>query len=206
MSNPGKITIAAIGPLTNLATAISLEPRLARNVSEIVVMGGVFQKTMPRRDMPGEFNVWTDPEAAAAVLRCGAPMRWVGLDVTLQVRLTREHAERLRTGPGEFGSFAGACTLAWIDHLRDQNPGSREAVDSCAMHDPLAIAVLTRPDLVTWTEAAVDIVTGDGIARGVMVTDLLQGSEPPTANCRIATAVDVDGFLNHFLAALSSLT
>jgi purine nucleosidase len=52
----------------------------------------------------------------------------------------------------------------------------------------------------------VDIVTGDGMARGVMVTDLLQGTDPPKANCGIATAVDAEGFLSHFPAAISSLT
>src|SRR4051795_5856840 len=85
MAHPGEITLVAIGPLTNVAAALVLEPRVAAPVKEIVIMGGMFFGTMPSRTMPGEFNVWVDPEAAQAVLRCGAPQRWVGLDVTLQV-------------------------------------------------------------------------------------------------------------------------
>jgi purine nucleosidase len=73
------------------------------------------------------------------------------------------------------------------------------------MHDPLAVAALTRPDLLTWADAAVDVVTGDGIARGVMVTDLLQSATPPEPNARIATAVDVDGFTKHVLGAIETL-
>src|SRR3954464_1177935 len=146
MANPGEITIVAIGPLTNVAAALLLDRRLATAVKEIVIMGGMFFGTMPDRTMPGEFNVWMDPEAALAVLRCGAPQRWVGLDVTLQVRLTREHAEQMLAADTPFAPFAGESTIAWIDHLKQRNPGSAIDADSCAMHDPLAVAVLTRPD------------------------------------------------------------
>ncbi len=203
--HPGEITVVAIGPLTNVAAAIALEPRLPGMVKELVMMGGVFLGTTGSRQMPGEFNVWSDPEAAAAVLRCGAPQRWVGLDVTLKVRLTRQHAARLAAAQGPFGRFAGAATTAWIDHLRAQHPGSPEDADSCAMHDPLAVAAVTRPDLLTWTDAAVDVATGDGPARGVMVADLRRGSTPPPANARIATAVDAAGFTRHFLDAIETL-
>lgn len=205
MRHPGEITIVAIGPLTNIAAAIALEPRLPGALKELVMMGGVFLGTTSHREMPGEFNVWVDPEAAAAVLRCGAPQRWVGLDVTLQVRLTREHAARLSAAQGSFSRLAGASTLAWIDHTEAQNPGDTSQAGSCAMHDPLAVAALTRPDLLNWSEAAVDVVTGDGIARGVMITDLLHGATPPEPNVRIATGVDVGGFTQHFLAAIESL-
>src|SRR4051794_34979621 len=71
MTNPGEITVVAIGPLTNIAAAIALEPRLPGAVKEFVMMGGIFLGITGHREMPGEFNVWVDPEAAAAVLRCG---------------------------------------------------------------------------------------------------------------------------------------
>jgi purine nucleosidase len=205
MANPGEITIVAIGPLTNIAAALSLEPRLAQNVREIVVMGGVFFQTMPTRDMPGEFNVWVDPEAAQAVLRSGLPQRWVGLDVTLKVRLTRDHARRMLEADSPFAPFAGESTLAWIDHIAAQNPGNALEADSCAMHDPLAMAVVTRPDLVEFRDVAVDVVTGEGPARGVMVTDVLESADPPPANARVAVSVDADAFTEHFLKLLTGL-
>jgi purine nucleosidase len=205
MANPGEITIVAIGPLTNVAAAMVLEPRLAANAAEIVIMGGIFFGTMPDRRMPGEFNVWVDPEAAAAVLRSGAPQRWVGLDVTLKVRLTRDHAERMRSADTGFAPFAGEATLAWIEHTRRVHPGDPDAGNSCAMHDPLAVAVLTHPELVRFADAQVSIVTGDGEARGVMITDLLRSDAPPAANCQVAASVDATAFTEHFLDLITGL-
>jgi purine nucleosidase len=204
MANPGEVTIVAIGPLTNVATAIVLEPRIAAAVKEIVIMGGSFLGTTGG-SVPAEFNVWLDPEAAATVLRSGASQRWVGLDVALKVRLTREHARHMLDARSEFARFAGEATLSWIDCLRDRNPGDPKNADSCAMHDPLAMAVLPRPELVTWQEAHVEIVTGDGIARGITVADLLGYANPPAPNCRIAVDVDSDAFMEYFLGTLTSL-
>jgi purine nucleosidase len=160
---------------------------------------------MPDRTMPGEFNVWMDPEAAQAVLRSGAPQRWVGLDVTLQVRLTREHAARMLAADTPFAPFAGESTITWIDHLKQRNPGSAIDADSCAMHDPLAVAVLTRPDICEFREFAVSVVTGDGEARGVMITDRRESSEPPPANCRVAVSVNAEAFTDRFLGLITGL-
>jgi purine nucleosidase len=73
------------------------------------------------------------------------------------------------------------------------------------MHDPLAVAVVTHPEYVTWRPAHVSVVTGDGIARGVMVTDLLTSVDAPAPNCTIATDVDVVAFTGYFLDAIRSL-
>ena len=204
LANPGEITIVAIGPLTNVAGALVLDPAVAPAIKEIVIMGGIFFSSRPNREMPGEFNVWVDPEAAAAVLRSGAPQRWVGLDVTLKVRLTRDHARQMQTATTPFAQFAGEATLGWIDHLHEQDPDASDA-DSCAMHDPLAVAVLTRPDLVQFKPAAVSVGTGDGENRGVMVTELLESADPAPASCRVAATVDADAFISHFLGHLRGL-
>ena len=205
LANPGEITVVAIGPLTNVAGALMLDPAVASAIKEIVIMGGAFFGSMPNRVMSGEFNVSVDPEAAAAVLRSGTPQRWVGLDVTLQVRLTRDHARQMQTAETPFAPFAGEATLGWIDHLAQQHAGDPAEADSCAMHDPLAVAVLTRPDLVEFKAAAVSVGTGEGEDRGVMVTDLLESDDPASATCRVAASVDADAFIAHFLGHLRGL-
>ena len=205
-AEPGQITLVAIGPLTNVAAAIALDSRVAHDVAEIVIMGGVFAGQTGRADMPGEFNIWMDPEAAQAVLASGAPLRFVGLDVTERVRLTRAQGAALSEGPaGSFSRFAGAATHAWIDHRFSLYPKEPLANESCAMHDPLAVAAVSHPELLTWRSAHVSVVTGDGIARGVLITDLLEGVTPPTANCRVALDVAVDEFAHYFVSSLARL-
>ncbi len=205
MSEPGALTIVAIGPLTNLALALLLEPRLATAAKEVVVMGGSYLEHTNVAAMPGEFNFWVDPEAASIVLGSGLPLRLVGLDVTRQVRLSGTDAARLRAAGGDFGSFAADCTDEWIAHLRRTVPGDEREHDSCALHDPLVVAAVAQPGLLTWRQAYVGVETAGERTRGVAVADLLTTDPVPEPNCRIAVAVDVDGFRDHLLERLGSL-
>jgi purine nucleosidase len=205
MREPGQLALVAIGPLTNVAVALALEPRMAAAVAEIVVMGGVYLGHTGVAAMPGEFNFWVDPDAAAVVLASGAPLRLVGLDVTRQVRLDRADADRLRGTGRSFASFAADCTDQWIDHLERTTPGDDWDRGSCALHDPLAVAAVARPDLVTWRPAHVSVERGSDATRGVAITDLLGSDHPPHPNCRIAVDVDVDAFRDYFLDRIGAL-
>ena len=203
MADPGQLTVVAIGPLTNVATALALEPRVAESVAEIVVMGGVYLGQTNVAATPGEFNFWADPEAAAVVLGSGAALRLVGLDVTREVRLTREFAVRLAQAGGDFAPFAAQCTQDWISHWEATVPGDERG--SCALHDPLAVAVVSRPDLVQWRPASVSVETASSLTRGVAVADLLTTDEAPSPNCQIAVGVDVDAFTALFSERIATL-
>lgn len=204
LSYPGQITIVAIGPLTNVALALLLEPRIATCLKELVIMGGCFFGHTGLRSKPGETNVFTDPEAAQAILRSSIPQRWVGLDCTLRVQLGRDQTNALEASPSPFAAFAGKAANAYIDVLAARFPG-RPPPQSCAIHDALAVAVVSRPDFCVFKEAAVSVITGNGEARGVMITDRLEGIDPPKPNCRIAVDVDTKAFEKHFLGLISKL-
>lgn len=207
LAHPGEITLVAVGPLTNVALALRLHRDFASSLKRLVIMGGIFNGHTHSASMPGEFNIWNDPEAAQIVLESGVPTRWVGLDVTTQVRFTREEAQELAADTRPFPAFAGEYTVAWIDHLVQ----ARQADDSCAMHDPLAVAAVTHPEMLTWREAYVQVETSDR-SRGAMITDYLGVSWSPdgasstiAANAEIAVAVGIDDFHDHLLDHLKLL-
>ena len=205
MAEPGQLTVVAIGPLTNVALALLLEPRVATAVREVVVMGGVYLAHTNVGGMPGEFNFWSDPDAAEVVLRSGAPLRLVGLDVTRQVRLSRADADALAGTGSAFGRLAAEHTHGWIDFQERAKPREELEQGSCALHDPLAVAVVAEPGLVTWRPAHVSVETAGRSTRGVAVADLLMWADPPTPNCRIATEVDADGFRSWFREQVARL-
>ena len=125
---------------------------------------------------------------------------WVGLDVTRRVRLTCRVAEEMAADPHPFIACASRYSVAWIDHLKATDD---PATDSCPLHDPLAVAAVTRPDLLSFSAVNLDVQL-EGVARGVIVADHHTSADRP-ANARIATDVDPAGFADHFTDCLRRL-
>jgi len=203
MGSPGEITLVPIGPLTNIAAALTREPRLAGAVREVVLMGGSYFGAGNRRGLPGEFNVWTDPEAASQVFSFGAPVRAVGLDVTLQVRLTREDTAALRRSGRMFGVLAADAADAWIVYLDAQD--RLEHRGSCPLHDPLALVAVLRPDLFTWLPVRLAIGGSDTTQRGAVVVDVISRSDGEASRCRVASTVDAAGAKQLVVRTISAL-
>jgi purine nucleosidase len=205
VESPGEITVIAIGPLTNLAVAINIEPGFAAAAKEIVVMGGTYFRNLSWGSLPSEFNFWLDPEAARVVLRSGARVRLVGLDVTTQVQLSRADAQMLQIRGGRFAQYAGARAQAWIERLASEYPGDPDTGDSCSMHDPLTVAAVARPDLLDWQEVYVDIVTHDQAGRGIAVVDRLDTPGSRSPNCALAVGVDSKSVRDYALGLLLTM-
>jgi inosine-uridine nucleoside N-ribohydrolase len=201
MADPGAITVVAIGPMTNLATAIALEPGWAAAVGELVLMAGAATTYAQNVTTVADFNAYADPEALQIVLDSGAPIRMVGLDQTSRVMLDRADAQRMRDGGDDFGVWAAECTDAWIDFLHAAFPERPEHADACFLHDPLTVAAVLDPTLLTWAPAHVAVELEGRLARGLTVADrglaLLPPAGPP--NARVAIDTDVERFRALFL-------
>ncbi|MGN9809981.1 nucleoside hydrolase [Micromonospora sp. BQ11] len=201
LAAPGEITILAIGPMTNLALALTLRPEMAGAVRELVLMAGAATTYAQNVTPVGDFNAYVDPEALDVVLCSGAPIRMVGLDQTMRVRLTRAHAALLRAHGSKFAIWAADCTDAWISFLHAAFPSRPEHVDGCFLHDPLTIAAVLRPDLLRFEPAYVQVETASELCRGLVVADRGLALAPPPAPPNAAVAVDteVDAFVEFFL-------
>lgn len=155
--HPGEITLAAIGPLTNVAHAMQLYPQMAQAVKEIVIMGGVFNVDGYIKDT----NFGLDPEAARLVLNSGATITLAPLDVTTQTMLTQADLAALTQPDTPLCRYLRATTRPWIDYSRHTRhlPG-------CWIHDALVIAWLLAPQLVTTEMFHVDVALEGALTRG----------------------------------------
>lgn len=201
----GELVVIAIGPMTNLALAIQRDREFAGNVRELVLMAGSATGYAQNITVVGDFNAYVDPEALDIVMRSGASIRMVGLDQTSQVILTRSDAASLRSNGDAFSTWVADCTDAWIDFLGRAFPNREEHRDGCFLHDPLVIAAVTHPELLTWQPASVQVETESELARGLVVADrglALQPAGQPNATVAIETGVDA--FRRLFLERISA--
>lgn len=203
LANPGEITLVATGPQTNVATALRREPRIAHLTREVVFMGGGYTKG--NITPAAEFNMWSDPEAAAIVL--GAPWRvtMVGLDVTHQALATDAVRERI----GALDSAAAG----FITDLLDFFAGSyreKQGFESPPVHDVVALVRAVAPALVGVTPATIRMELHGEFTRGMTVTDFHGRDEHGVvgqveARHLAATSLDVDGFWDLVIGALARL-
>ena len=173
-SRPGELHVLAIGPLTNLAVALDLEPELPSLIADVVVMGGA-ALAPGNVTAAAEANIHNDPEAAAAVFAASWDVTLVPLDATMFHRFEQGELEAL---------LAGGPRAAALGRMLDTYYGfytQHFGRPSSALHDPLAAAVLTGEAVVS-RESRVPVVvdTGDGPGRGQTIAEL-RGRYRPVA-------------------------
>jgi inosine-uridine nucleoside N-ribohydrolase len=156
---PGEVTLIPVGPLTNIASALNLDPELAGLIRGIVLMGGSLSDG--NITPAAEFNVYVDPEAARIVFQSGIPITMVGLDVTRQTSLTEEHVRVLESSPNPVSQAAATIGRNAINHNRE-----RGYLVGPNMHDSLAVAAFIDPSLVRTQDYYVDVETTGELTAG----------------------------------------
>ena len=156
---PREVTLITLGPLTNIATALSSDPELAGMVRGLTMMGGSLSggNITPA----AEFNIYVDPEAARIVFQSGIPITMVGLDVTRKTSLTEEHVRVLEAAQNPVSQAAAKIGRNAINHNRE-----RGFLVGPNMHDSLAVAAFLDPTILKWQEYYVDVETTGELTAG----------------------------------------
>ena len=196
MASAGEITVLALGRMTNLALAMSLEPELARSVAQIIVMGGAV--AVPGNASPvASANLYEDPEAAYILYNSGAPLVQVGLDVCNQVEIDSSQLLQIEQTGTATTELLSAATPFLQSYYRSQ--GLLRERDGVRYNDLSAVAYAIDPTLFGAKEYPVTIETHSELARGQTVVDrraLTQDSGNDSGNkpawVRVCLEVDAE--------------
>ncbi|MCG3141361.1 MAG: Pyrimidine-specific ribonucleoside hydrolase RihA [Anaerolineae bacterium] len=191
MSHPGEITLVPLGPLTNIAMALKLEPRLVKATKRVVLMGGA--AFAPGNVSPvAEANIYNDPEAAAVVFGAGWDVTMVGLDVTTRIDMSRAYIDALAATRAPYAELVARMAPHYQTfHARAyQNDGALHT------HDPAVIAYLIQPALFQTASYRVRVDTS-GVCTGKIVVDR-EGKWYDGVATNICVGVDEAGVLELF--------
>ena len=187
------VTLVATGPLTN--TARYLAEHGSDGIGRIVVMGGAIAEG--NFTPAAEFNIWCDPEAAAAVFASGLDVTMIGLDVTHQALLGQDVEERLRE-VGPIGSFVADLNVFFTRYHRETY-----GWEGAPIHDAVAVAHLIRPGLVETRHRSVAVELESDLCRGRTVVDLWRRTDAPP-NVHVGVSVDADAFFDLLVERIGS--
>ena len=180
-AEPGAIHLVAIGPLTNIALALEIEPAIARLAASFTIMGGSY--TRGNATVAAEYNIYADPEAAKIVFDADWQVTMIGLDLTLQAQANGQVIARMQ----QLGALADDLIVPLATfYYNPKDPGW----DGQAVHDVCAVAYVARPDLFTSRPARVDVETRGEFTSGMTVVDF----DPPIPNALVPVELDVEGF------------
>ncbi len=196
--NPGEITLVAVGPLSNVAAAIALDPAFVGNVAELMIMGGAINKSNVTPS--AEFNIWADPEAASVVLSAGwRKATMVPLDATHEALISLDQCRRLSA----LGSPAGEAAAKFIEYrIAGYQANQPTGVpDTAPVHDAVCIAALVDEEVIDTRHLNVVVETQGEFTIGRTVVDHERRTNRP-ANCHVALHADRERFfeilLTHF--------
>ncbi len=186
-----KLILVAIGPLTNIASAILADPELPRKVDKLVIMGGAFNLTpygLGNANAVAEFNIWHDPEAAKIVFNSGLPIVAAGLDTTTHpdYRMSVEMFNKIKTKQDRRSKLV-------VDLCRSLV----EKFNGFSLHDPQALAYVIDPTVFKTEKYKVDIEVHGELTRGMTVVERRYYRRvKEDANTEIIVELDAERFLD----------
>ena len=184
---PDSVTLCALGPLTNIASAFVRAPEIAARVRRIVLMGGAYFE-VGNITPAAEFNIHVDPEAADIVFRSGAQITVMPLDVTHKALVTPERNAAFRA----LGTPVGVAVAEMTDFF-ERFDKAKYGSKGAPLHDPCVIAWLIRPDLFAGRLVNVEIETTSPLTLGMTVADWW-GVTDRAPNATFMGDLDADGF------------
>ncbi|MBQ1541161.1 MAG: nucleoside hydrolase [Caulobacteraceae bacterium] len=199
MSRPaGSVALAVTGPMTNLAAALALEPRLASHLGQVVAMGGA-RSEGGNITASAEYNIYADPHAAQVVFEACRDVVVLGLDATHQVRATDDRLAAIAAIPN-------AAAKAAAELLVFANRVERELVGGTGspLHDPCTIAYLLAPQLFTTRPCRLSVETASPLTLGHTAVEFRLKS-PDEANALWVSAVDAQGVFDLLTERLARL-
>lgn len=197
-ADPSTVTICPLGPLTNVAAAMTREPAIVSRIREIVLMGGGFFEggnTTPA----AEFNIYVDPHAADVVFRSGVPITMMPLDVTHRALIEQRHLQRLR----DLGTPVGDAVAGLLDFFNRYDVERYGSVGA-PLHDPCVIAWLLEPEIFTGKNCAVTIETHSELTMGMTVVDWWGLTDEPH-NAHVVRDLDAERFFDLIIERLARL-
>ena len=197
--SPGEIVLVAVGPLSNLAAAIALDPSFPGNVAELVIMGGAIDKSNVTPS--AEFNIWADPEASAVVLDAAFPkITLVPLDATHQALISRDQCKQLRGLGTNAGKAAAELVEFRISGYEANQPTG--VPQTAPVHDAVGIAALVDPQVIATKFLNVVIETRGEYTMGRTVVDHEKRTTRPP-NCHVALGADRARFFETLMATFA---
>ena len=198
MSNPGEMTLVAIGPLTNIALALRQEPRIAKNVKEVFIMGGAIRHEGNTTPL-AEFNTYVDPHAAHMVFHSGMPITLTPLDVTYDCIFLKEDLNRLLKTASPITSFIADATRFYME-FHDEY----QHIEGCVINDPMTMALTFMPEICDYQELYVDVDLSGGVSMGSTFADFYRMTQKP-ANMKVALGVRPRVFMELFMERMEKL-
>ncbi|WP_375281172.1 nucleoside hydrolase [Pseudooctadecabacter sp.] len=194
---PASITLCPLGPLTNIATALTRAPEIKHAIAEIVLMGGGYFEG-GNITPTAEFNIYVDPEAAHIVFSAGLPLTVMPLDMTHKALTTKPRIDAFRA----MGTKVGDMTAAWTDFF-ERFDMEKYGSEGAPLHDPTVIAYLIQPELFTGRHINVEIETQSDLTLGMTVADWWRVTDR-APNCTFIGDLDADGFYKLLASRLAT--